>query len=64
MRSSTVTARVCPLLAAFYPRYFGYYDRAVSVYTYLSDQYSVCNTQVISCAEREALYVLDGLPRK
>ena len=49
------------LLAAFYPRYFGYYDRAVSVYTHLSDQYSVFNTQVISCAEREALYVLDGL---
>jgi TnpA family transposase len=33
----------------------------VSVYTHLSDQYSVFNTQVISCAEREALYVLDGL---
>ncbi len=49
------------LLAAFYPRYFGYYDRVVSVYTHLSDQYSVFNTQVISCAEREALYVLDGL---
>lgn len=49
------------LLAAFYPRYFGYYDRAVSVYTHLSDQYSVFNTQVISCAEREALFVLDGL---
>jgi TnpA family transposase len=31
------------------------------VYTHLSDQYSVFNTQVISCAEREALYVLDGL---
>ena len=49
------------LLAAFYPRYFGYYDRAVSVYTHMSDQYSVFRTQVISCAEREALYVLDGL---
>jgi TnpA family transposase len=49
------------LLATFYPRYFGYYDRVVSVYTHLSDQYSVFNTQVISCAEREALYVLDGL---
>jgi len=24
-------------------------------------QYSIFNTQVISCAEREALYVLDGL---
>jgi TnpA family transposase len=49
------------LLAAFYPCYFGYYDRVVSVYTHLSDQYSVFNTQVISCAEREALFVLDGL---
>ena len=53
--------RESSLLAAFYPRYFGYYDRAVSIYTHLSDQYSVFSTQVISCAEREALYVLDGL---
>jgi TnpA family transposase len=53
--------RESSLLAAFYPRYFGYYDRAVSVYTHMSDQYSVFSTQVISCAEREALYVLDGL---
>jgi TnpA family transposase len=53
--------RESSLLAAFYPRYFGYYDRAVSVYTHMSDQYSVFRTQVISCAEREALYVLDGL---
>jgi hypothetical protein len=53
--------RESSLLAAFYPRYFGYYDRAVSVYTHLSDQYSVFSTQVISCTEREALYVLDGL---
>jgi len=49
------------LLASFYPRYFGYYDRAVSVYTHTSDQYSVFGTRVISCAPREALYVLDGL---
>jgi TnpA family transposase len=56
-----VGVRGSSLLAAFYPRYFGYYDRAVSVYTHLSDQYSVFNTQVISCAEREALFVLDGL---
>ena len=27
----------------------------------MSDQYSVFNTKVISCAPREALYVLDGL---
>ena len=43
------------------PRYFGYYDRAVTVYTHMSDQYSVYGTQAISCAPREALYVLDGL---
>jgi TnpA family transposase len=49
------------LLASFYPRYFGYYDRAVSVYTHVSDQFSVFPTRVISCAPREALYVLDGL---
>lgn len=51
------------LLASFYPRYFGYYDRAVTVYTHISNQFSVFNTDVISCAEREALYVLDGLLR-
>lgn len=49
------------LLASFYPRYFGYYERAVTVYTHLSDQYSVFGTRVISCSPREALYVLDGL---
>src|SRR5215831_7446595 len=32
-----------------------------SVYTHLSDQYSVFGTRVISCSPREALYVLDGL---
>jgi TnpA family transposase len=53
--------RESSLLATFYPRYFGYYERAVSVYTHLSNQRSVFSTQVISCAEREALYVLDGL---
>ena len=49
------------LLGAPYPRYFGYYDRAVSLYTHVSDQYSVFSTRVISCAPREALYVLEGL---
>ena len=43
------------------PRYFGYYDRAVTVYTHLSDQWSVYGTRIIACAAREALYVLDGL---
>jgi TnpA family transposase len=49
------------LLASFYPRYFGYYERAITVYTHTSDQYSVFSTRVISCSPREALYVLDGL---
>lgn len=49
------------LLATFYPRYFGHYDRAVTVYTHTSDQHSVFHTDVISCSAREAVYVLDGL---
>ena len=49
------------MLASFYPRYFGYYERAISLYTHTSDQYSVFGTRVISCSPREALYVLDGL---
>jgi TnpA family transposase len=49
------------LLSSFYPRYFGYYERAVTIYTHTSDQYSVFGTRVISCSPREALYVLDGL---
>jgi TnpA family transposase len=51
------------LLATLYPRYFGYYDRAITVYTHLSNQLSVFSTEAISCTEREALYVLDGLLR-
>ena len=53
--------RADSLLASYYPRYFGYYERAIGLYTHVSDQYSVFSTQVISCAPREALYVLDGL---
>jgi TnpA family transposase len=49
------------LLASYYPWYFGYYDRAIAVYTHTSDQYSVFGTRIISCSPREALYVLDGL---
>lgn len=49
------------LITSMYPRYFGYYDKAVTIYTHVSDQYSVFNTQVISCGENEALYVIDGL---
>jgi TnpA family transposase len=49
------------LLGSLYPRYFGYYDRALTVYTHLADQHSVFHTQVIACGLREATYVLDGL---
>ena len=49
------------LLAGFYPRYFGFYDRAVTVYTHTSDQFSVFAERTISCSVREAIYVLDGL---
>jgi TnpA family transposase len=53
--------RADSLLASYYPRYYGYYDKAIGIYTHVSDQYSVFNTKVISCSPREALYVLDGL---
>lgn len=53
--------RASSLLASYYPRYYGYYDKAVGIYTHVSDQYSVFSTKVISCNPREALYVLDGL---
>jgi TnpA family transposase len=49
------------LLGTFVPRYFGYYERAVTVYTHVSDQFSVFSSQAISCSEREAMYVLEGL---
>lgn len=49
------------LLGSLYPRYFGYYDQALTVYTHISDQHSVLHTQVIACSVREAIYVLDGL---
>lgn len=49
------------LLASYYPRYYGYYEKAIGIYTHVSDQYSVFSTKVISCSPREALYVLDGL---
>ena len=53
--------RASSLLASYYPRYYGYYEKAIGVYTHVSDQYSVFSTKVISCSPREALYVLDGL---
>jgi TnpA family transposase len=53
--------RASSLLASYYPRYYGYYQKAIGIYTHVSDQYSVFSTKVISCSPREALYVLDGL---
>ena len=53
--------RASSLLASYYPRYYGYYEKAIGIYTHVSDQYSVFNTKAISCSPREALYVLDGL---
>jgi TnpA family transposase len=53
--------RQSSLLGAFYPRYFGYYDQAITVYTHTSDQMSTYYNQVISCRSRESLYVLSGL---
>jgi TnpA family transposase len=53
--------RATSLLGVLYPRYFGYYDRAVTIYTYTSDQFSVFGSRAISCSAREAVYVLDGL---
>jgi TnpA family transposase len=49
------------LLAGFYPRYFGYYERALALYTHTSDQHSVYATQIIACSPREAGYVLAGI---
>ena len=53
--------RASSLLASYYPRYYGYYQKVIGIYTHVSDQYSVFSTRVISCSPREALYVLDGL---
>tara|TARA_R100000005_G_scaffold96027_1_gene80195 strand:+ start:20978 stop:23911 length:2934 start_codon:yes stop_codon:yes gene_type:complete len=53
--------RADSLLASYYPRYYGYYEKAIGIYTHVSDQYSVFSTKIISCSAREALYVLDGL---
>ena len=53
--------RASSLLASYYPRYYGYYEKAIGIYTHVSDQYAVFSTRAISCGPREALYVLDGL---
>ena len=49
------------MLASFYPRFFGYYERAVAIYTHISDQvFRVRNARDLLLAA-QALYVLDGL---
>jgi TnpA family transposase len=53
--------QVSSLLGSLYPHYFGYYDKALTVYTHIADQHSVFHTEVIACSVREAVYVLDGL---
>ncbi len=53
--------RADSLIASYYPRYYGYYEKAIGIYTHVSDKYSVYSTKIISCSPREALYVLDGL---
>src|SRR5205823_10396267 len=53
--------RASSLLASYYPRYYGYYEKAIGIHTHISDQSAVFSTRVISCSPREALYVLDGL---
>ena len=49
------------LHSSMHLRYFGALDRAITVYTHISDQCSVFNTEILSCATKEAVYVLDGL---
>jgi TnpA family transposase len=53
--------RASSLVASYSPRYYGYDDKAIGIYTPISDQSGVYSTKVISCSPREALYVLDGL---
>lgn len=47
-------------LSSYYPRYYGYYEKAISIYTHVA-RGGVFGTQVISTGEREASYVLTGL---
>lgn len=49
------------LFSSMHPRYFGALDRGITIYTHMSDQCSVFNTEVLSYGVREAVYVLDGL---
>ena len=51
--------RASSLLASYYPRYYGYYEKAIGIYTHVSDQDAVFSTQVISC-----IAVSDLLPTR
>jgi len=53
--------RADSLISSYYPRYFGYYEKAIGIYSHASDKLSVYGTQIISCSPREAPYVIDGL---
>lgn len=46
---------------AYYPKFYGGDDQIMSVLTHTSSLRTVFSTQVICCANREALYVIDGL---
>lgn len=49
------------LHATFHPHYFGPFDKGITILTHTSDQFSVFKVQVLSCAVREAVHLLDGL---
>ena len=53
--------RADSLLGGYDPRYFGYYDKAIGLYTHISDQGAVFGTRPISPGPREGRYVIDGL---
>ncbi|EHL30010.1 Tn3 family transposase [Legionella drancourtii] len=64
-RYSTSDAQRYPIerkffLSSYCPRYYGYYEKAISIYTHVA-RGGVFGTQVISTGEREAPYVLTGL---
>ncbi|MFQ6116107.1 MAG: Tn3 family transposase [bacterium] len=47
--------------AEFHPKYFGQYGRGVTLYSFLSDQFTEYYLKIILCNLREAAFVLDGL---
>nr|WP_050711205.1 Tn3 family transposase [Dysgonomonas sp. HGC4] len=38
--------RTDSLLASYYPQYYGYYEKAIGIYTHISDQYAVYNIKL------------------